>query len=655
MVAPDEDVLDGEGNILEKGLPGDFHRFMDADAPDLKLIPDAFGISLPTKPYRRTEPKHILKNRFSWGRICGKIKMPTYAKKKEGLIMTEKKKLPIGIEDFGEIRTEGFYYVDKTAMIAELLRSWGKVNLFTRPRRFGKSLNMSMLKHFFEYGCNRQLFEGLAIAKEQSLCDKYMGRFPVISITLKGISAMNYDTARAMLCSVIGNEALRFQFLRDSERLTDDEKGQYNRLVTMGEKDQPGFIMPQEVLVDSLRILSALLLRHYGQKTILLIDEYDVPLEKAQQSGYYAEMADLIRNLFGQAMKGNSSLYFAVLTGCLRVSKESIFTGLNNPQVMSISDVRFAESFGFVDEEVREILDYYELDDKYDLMKKWYDGYHFGDKEIYCPWDIINYCTELRANPRALPQAYWINTSGNDIIRRFIDRAAPGTRKELERLMSGESVTKKIKQELTYRELYANTENLWSVLYATGYLTRRGKSEDGMFQLAIPNLEIMEIFGEQIMEWFRDTSTKDTSKLDAFCKAFQTGDAESVEELFNAYLSKTISIRDTGVRKVKKENFYHGILLGLLSHQEDWYVRSNAESGDGYSDILVELEEKGIGIVIEIKYVESEDLLKGCQEALAQIEAKGYEAGLRQDGMGIVLKYGIACHRKKCRVRGGEG
>jgi hypothetical protein len=564
-------------------------------------------------------------------------------------------KLPIGIEDFEKIRTEGFYYVDKTELIKELLNHWGEVNLFTRPRRFGKSLNMSMLKCFLEYGCNPELFKGLEIAKDHELCERYMGKFPVISITLKGVGSRDFEGARAMLRSIIGNEALRFLFLRNSERLADSERQQFKQLITLDLENQQGFIMPQEVLIDSLRTLCALLHKHYGQKVILLIDEYDVPLDKAQQFGYYDEMIDLIRSLFGQALKSNSSLYFAVLTGCLRVSKESIFTGLNNPKIFSITNVRFDEQFGFTDEEVGAMLEHYGLSDKLETFRRWYGGYYFGHADIYCPWDVINYVDLLLSEPDASPRSFWINTSGNDVIRHFVRMAKPGAKKEIELLVAGENVLKKISQDLTYRDLYSDTNNLWSVLFATGYLTRRGKVEGTVYPLAIPNLEIRQIFIEQILEWFQDEVGRDSLRLDAFCAAIQKGDARAVEQQFNMYLARTISIRDTNVQKNKKENFYHGILLGLLSHQEDWYISSNMESGNGYSDILIELEEESIGIVIEVKYPDNGDLESGSDEALAQIEGRGYDEKLKMDGMGTILKYGIACNRKRCRVKVDNG
>ncbi|MDE7320141.1 MAG: ATP-binding protein [Lachnospiraceae bacterium] len=525
-------------------------------------------------------------------------------------------KLPIGIEDFQKIRTEGFYYVDKTALLTELLNNWGEVNLFTRPRRFGKSLNMSMLKYFFSCGCDAGLFDGLAISRETGLCEKYMGKFPVISITLKGVDALEYNDAQALLCSVIGNEALRFQFLLESERLSDKEKEQYARLIEVGAGGQQMFFMTKDVLVNSLKNLSSLLCKHYGQKVILLIDEYDVPLDKAQQHGYYDEMTDLIRGLFGQVLKGNENLYFAVLTGCLRIAKESIFTGLNNFKVLSITNAQFDEHFGFSDTEVKAMLEYYGLKEKHALIKEWYDGYRFGKADVYCPWDVINYANQLRFDPDARPRAFWINSSGNAILRTLLEKATPRTRQELGDLVSGACITKKINEELTYRELYDTLDNIWSVLFTTGYLTKQREVDLNTYELVIPNQEICMIFNEQILTWFQEETQKDTPSLDAFCKAFQKGDAEEIERRFTAYLKKTISIRDTAVRKNKKENFYHGILLGLLSFREDWIVQSNVESGTGYSDIQIELTDEDTGIVIELKYAESSNLEAGCQEAL---------------------------------------
>lgn len=561
--------------------------------------------------------------------------------------MEMKKKLPIGIENFEKIRTEGFYYIDNTGLIRELLQNWGEVNLFTRPRRFGKSLNMSMLKSFFEIGCDSALFDGLKITGEKALCDEYMGKFPVISISLKSVSGADFTTARAMMCTVIAQEALRFQFLLKSDRLTELERQQYARLVMSNEE---GFVMSNADLMSSLLTLSVLVQKHYGQKVIILIDEYDVPLDKAMQAGYYDDMVNLLSNLFGQALKTNDSLQFAVMTGCLRVSKESIFTGLNNLKVLTIMDVQFDEYFGFTDREVRDLLDYYEMSDLYDTVKEWYDGYHFGNVDVYCPWDVICYCDKLRTNPDEFPGNYWSNTSGNGIIRQFIEMARGITRQEIEQLMAGDTVEKIVRQELTYKELYDSIDNMWSILFTTGYLTQKGKPEGRKITLAIPNKEIREIFESQIMEWFRDTTHQDGAALEAFCEAFEEGNAAGVEEKFNAYLKKTISIRDTGVRKNQKENFYHGILLGLLGYKDSWSVSSNTETGEGYSDILVEIDDKEIGIIIEVKYAENADFEAGCRKAMDQIEKKHYEETLVDAGMQTIFKFGIACYKKRCRV-----
>ena len=561
-------------------------------------------------------------------------------------------------------------------MITELLHNWSKVNLFTRPRRFGKSLNMSMLKYFFSYGCDERLFDGLAIVKERELCEKYMGKFPVIFITLKGMEGKNYAKAMAHLCNMIGNEALRFRFLLESAALSDEDKRQYAQLIRM-EPDSPQiFSIPENVLEYSLKTLSSLLCKHYGQKVILLIDEYDVPLAKANQNGYYDEMVSLIRGLLGNVLKTNENLFFAVLTGCLRIARESIFTGLNNFRVISVTNVQFSEHFGFTDEEVKAMLDYYDLADKHHLVKEWYDGYRFGHADVYCPWDVINYVADLRYEPDARPRSFWINSSGNDILRTLMQKATDQTMDDLELLVNGMSVTKEIHEELTYRELYDSIDNLWSVLFTTGYLTKRRETDANTYELVIPNQEIREIFKKQILSWFQEEARKDAPTLDAFCDAFHRGDPEAIQRQFNAYLRKTISIRDTAVRKEKKENFhsakaptkgfkrqnpsvrfYHGILLGLLSHREDWIIRSSAESGEGYSDILIEIiddeSDTKTGIIIELKYSESRDLETKCLEALKQIENNDYAEQLEDDDLGTILKYGIACRKKTCMVRMG--
>jgi hypothetical protein len=557
------------------------------------------------------------------------------------------KKLPVGIENFEKIRTQGFYYVDKTGLIIDLLHNWGEVNLFTRPRRFGKSLNMNMLKTFFEVGCKKELFDGLKVVKERELCEEYMGQYPVISISLKGVDALNYQAAREALKHIIGNEALRFQFLEQSKKLSHIEKAKYRALINM---ENGRHTMPDDVLIVSLQTMSELLAKHFEKKTIVLIDEYDVPLDKAFQVGYYDEMVSLIRNLFGNVLKTNDYLQFAVLTGCLRVSKESIFTGLNNLKTLSITNVRYDEYFGFTDDEVKELLEYYGHQEHYDEIKAWYNGYKFGNTAVYCPWDVINHCDNLCADSDAIPENYWANTSGNGLVRRLLDQATSQTKKDIEQLIAGESVVKEINLELTYSELDESIDNIWSVLFATGYLTYSERVDGNRFRLEIPNREIHNLFVKQIQKWFGDVIQKDTPKLDAFCDAFPAGDAATIESLLNDYLWNTISVRDTAVAKERKENFYHGILLGLLRHKEKWLVLSNAESGEGYSDILIEVPESKIGVVIELKYAEADKLEDGCAEALSQIDEKQYDAHLLLDGMQTVVKYGIACFRKHCKV-----
>ena len=562
--------------------------------------------------------------------------------------MEMKTKLPMGIENFREIRRQKFYYVDKTALIRELLENWGKVNLFTRPRRFGKTLNMSMLKCFFEIGSDSALFDGLEISKETQLCEEYLGKFPVISITLKGATGRTFDEAKSMLRRLIGKEAQRFQVLMQSDKLTELEHQQYKTLIHMNDKGI--FTMEDEVLKDSLFTLTQLLKKHYEQDVIMLIDEYDVPLDKAYQSGYYDDMVELIRSLFGNAFKTNDSLYFAVLTGCLRISKESIFTGLNNFKVYTVKDVRYKEYFGFIDTEVRQMLEYYGFTSHYDATKEWYNGYLFGNTGIYCPWDVINYCGDLRDGSVTEPQNYWVNTSSNDIVRRFVSKANTTTRDEIEVLIDGGSVKKRIRQELTYRDLDSNIDNLWSILFTTGYLTQRGFDSNDLTELVIPNREIRWIFVQQIREWFQEESVKDRKKLESFCRAFQENDTKAIEKGFNEYLWNTISIRDTSVRKEMKENFYHGILLGLLAYMDGWLVKSNAESGEGYSDISIEIRQREIGIVIELKYAENGTFDVSCQEALRQIHERKYETALIENGLHTIYRYGIACYKKRCKV-----
>ena len=554
-----------------------------------------------------------------------------------------KKKLPIGIENFEKLRLENFYYIDKTGLIRELLNNWGEVNLFTRPRRFGKTLNMSMLENFFSLDGDKSIFDGLEISKETVLCEEYMGKYPVVSISLKGIDAWSYETAYQMAVRVIIDAAAKFYFLLDSEKLNAHDKAEYQKLLDD--------TMNEGMFGSSLKLLSGMLEKHYGTKVILMIDEYDVPLAKAHANGYYDQMISLIRSFLGEALKTNSSLKLAVLTGCLRISKESIFTGLNNLKVRSVTDVRFDEYFGFTDMEVKTLLQYYGYPDSYDVAKKWYDGYHFGNVDVYCPWDVLNYCDSLLDDKEAQPENYWINTSSNDAVKRFIQESANyTTKREIESLIAGEVITKEIYQELTYPEIYQTIDNIWSLLFTTGYLTQRGKAEGRQMKLAIPNLEIRDIFVTQIMEFFRENVREDGDTLNCFCDALQNKDAENVEKIFNDYLRKTISIRDTAVRTGVKENFYHGVLLGILSVKNRWGISSNREMGEGYADILAEPDTGDMGIIIEVKYAHDGDLDEACKEALKQIEYTRYEDDLSDDGVENILKYGIACYKKRCRV-----
>ena len=556
-------------------------------------------------------------------------------------------KLPVGIENFEEIRRNRFYYVDKTKLIEQLVETGGKVTLFTRPRRFGKTLNMSMLRSFFEMGSDASLFDGLYIAENKALCEEYMGKYPVIFLSLKSVEGLNFEDARYRMIELISIEAERFGFLADSEHLSENERERYKAMISLHNGTNA---MDEKVLISSLRILSQLLYKHFGKKTVILIDEYDVPLDKAFQNGFYQEMVSLIRGLFGMALKTNDYLQFAVLTGCLRITKESIFTGLNNFKVLSILDSRFDEQFGFTDCEVKKILEDYHLESHFEETKEWYDGYHFGKVDIYCPWDVINYVDQLKYDPAAIPQDFWSNSSGNAIVRRLIDKADVSAKNEVERLIAGESIEKDVALELTYDEIDKSIENLWSVLFTTGYLTHTGRTEAGKYRLVIPNREVRNLFVKKIREWFLDVSRNDGKTLEELCNAFVNKDSEKIEQIFGDYLWNTISIRDTAVAKEKKENFYHGILLGLLGYKASWLIKSNAESGTGYSDILVEVPTNRTGIVIELKYAENGDMDAACEEALRQIEEKNYVAKLKQDGMRNFIRYGIACFKKDCRV-----
>lgn len=562
--------------------------------------------------------------------------------------MSNNIKLPVGIDDFKKIREEGFYYVDKTALIEQLINNWSEVNLFTRPRRFGKTLNMSMIKAFFEIGADKSLFDGLYISGNEKLCAEHMGKYPVIFLTLKGVEGLTFEDAKKCFIRFVGEEALNFSFLKTSERLSDEEKADYTALT---DKAEGSFLMDGDVFVSSLKKLSKLLYKHYGQKVVILIDEYDVPLDKAFQNGYYREMVSLIRGMFGDALKTNEYLQFAVLTGCLRISKESIFTGLNNFRVHSIINPKFDEQFGFTDDEVRRLLEFYNIESRMGEAKEWYDGYHFGNADIYCPWDVINFVYDAKDDPKAKPQAYWINTSGNGLVKRFINKADQSTRDEIERLVAGEYIEKNVRLELTYDELDNTIDNLWSVLFATGYLTHCGETDDGVYKLIIPNKEVREVYKLQIQDWFKNRILSNTDQLTGFWKAISEGDTISMEKYLNRLLNNTISVFDVKGRDEAREVSYHTILVGILTGNADWGVRSNVESGDGFADIIVKTDDPDAGIVIEIKYSrEYAGLESACSAALAQIKDKHYDQFLRNEDRHDILIYGMAFCKKRCKV-----
>jgi hypothetical protein len=570
--------------------------------------------------------------------------------------MASTMKLPVGIDDFRKLRESHFYYVDKTRLIEQLLLNWSEVTLFTRPRRFGKTLNMSMLKSFFDIGTDKALFDGLYISGNKELCDEYMGKYPVIFLSLKGVEGLTYEEAFEAFVRIMGKEVNRVSFLADSDKLTQIEREQYKGL-TIIKNGRLAF--DKEKLISSLQLLSQLLYKHYGKKTVILIDEYDVPLDKAFQNGYYNEMVSLIRGLFGQALKTNEFLQFAVLTGCLRISKESIFTGLNNFKVMSITDSRFDEQFGFTDEEVRKLLSDYGMDSHFDEVKEWYDGYHFGRADVYCPWDVINHADHLRDDSDAKPQTYWINSSGNSLVRRLINRADSSTKDEIERLIAGEAIEKVIRLDLTYDEIENSIDNIWSVLFTTGYLTKIGEvklpdSESYAYMLVIPNKEVREVFVLQIQEWFKAVVANDNDAMKLLSKAILDKDEEILARQLNIVMGRMISILDTKAPDDMKENFYHGLLLGLLrGSNSDWLIKSNRESGDGFSDILIKPENPDLGIVIEVKYAkEFKGLDAACDAAMAQIKQKRYDETLRDEGRCDILAYGIAFCRKRCKVAG---
>lgn len=557
-------------------------------------------------------------------------------------------KLPVGIENFEEIRTNGYYYVDKTNLIEQLFESRGKVNLFTRPRRFGKTLNMSMLKYFFEIGADPSLFDGLNISRNEQLCKEHMGKYPVIFLTLKNVDGLDFQEAKQRFVDLIGTEAARFRFLLDSDRLTLDDKERYKALIAI---KNGAYFMSNQVFTRSLKTLSELLNKYYDQKTVILIDEYDVPLDKAFQQGYYREMVSLIRGIFGDALKTNDSLSFAVMTGCLRISKESIFTGLNNFKILSITDVRFDEQFGFTDKEVNDILSYYHMEDRMKETKQWYDGYHFGNVDVYCPWDVINHVDRIKDDPGARPETYWINTSGNDLVRRFVNKANKTTRNEIERLIAGEAIEKQIRLDLTYDEIDNSIDNLWSVLFTTGYLTQIGLTEEGAYKLVIPNKEVREVYKLQIQEWFEKSLFSNVDQLQSFWKSFAEGNTEEIEKYLNKVLSNSISVFDTKGRNEEKESSYHNLLTGVLTGNADWLVKSNVEAGEGFADIIVETDDPDAGIIAELKYTRNtKEMEQACKKAIAQIKDRRYQEYLLNDERRNILLYGIAFCKKRCKV-----
>lgn len=563
--------------------------------------------------------------------------------------MVDAMKLPVGIDDFRKLRESDFYYVDKTKLIEQLLQSWSEVTLFTRPRRFGKTLNMSMLKSFFEIGTDKSLFDGLYISKNKELCDEYMGKYPVIFLSLKGVEGLDFSAARRMLCTIIECEINRHYYLKTSDALTEEDRAQFAKMLQGNDSN----------IEDSIRMLSQLLYKHYRQKTVILIDEYDVPLDKAFQNGYYKEMVSLIRGIFGQALKTNEFLQFAVLIGCLRVSKESIFTGLNNFEINSIVDIDHDEQFGFTDNEVKKLLSDYDRVERYPDVREWYDGYHFGNADIYCPWDVINFAKKLVADKNARPSAFWINSSGNDMVKRFVDKADQTTRDEIEKLVAGSIVEKRLRLDLTYDEIDSTIDNLWSVLFTTGYLTKIGEvkmpdSESYAYKLVIPNKEVREVFILQIQEWFKSVVTNDNDNMKLLSKAILDKDEQRIQRQLNIVMGRMISVLDTKASDNMKENFYHGLLLGLLrGSNPDWLIKSNRGSGDGFSDILIRPEDPDEGIVIEVKYAkEIKGLDVACEAAMTQIKDKRYYEALRDEGRCNILAYGIAFSRKRCKVIG---
>ena len=546
------------------------------------------------------------------------------------------KPLPIGVDDFKTLIDNEYYFIDKTLLIKELLDTRSVVSLILRPRRFGNTLNLSMLRYFFERAeeDNSYLFKGLKIMNESQKYLEHMGKYPVISISLKSTKQPNFDMAYAKLVESISKEFNRHRELLNSKALLGYERDTFKRIME-GKGNASDYN-------TSLKFLSECLKKHYNKKVIILIDEYDVPLENAFFEGFYKEMVDFIRSLFESALKSNEALEFAVVTGCLRISKESIFTGLNNLKVCSILDENYREFFGFTEADVINICKDCDVTEKYPDIKDWYDGYCFGGIEVYNPWSLMNYIDDLRLDKNKVPLSYWANTSSNSIVRTLIERADKTTKSEIESLMKGESVVKEIHPDVTYDDLYTTSDSLWNMLLLTGYLKATAYNNETM-HLEIPNKEVRYIFKNKILGWFKDNVTK--KDLTALYNSLINGNVEVLEKEIRSLLVNTISFYDS------YENFYHGFMAGILLNMKDYTVKSNRESGDGRGDIFITNPEEDTAIIIELKVADKfKDLESKCKEALKQIDSKHYDTELIEEGYEKIIKYGISFFKKKCRV-----
>ena len=562
-----------------------------------------------------------------------------------------KKALPIGVENFKDIIESGYYYIDKSLFIKELLDMKGKVNLFLRPRRFGKTLNLSMLRYFYEDTGdmkkneeNKSLFHGLKIMEQGETYTEHMGNYPVINLTLKSAKQPGFESAYSKLRKAIADEFQRHQYILADGKINEEDKKLYQKIADRKAEydDYSG----------ALEFLSKCLYQATEKKTVILIDEYDVPLENSYFRGFYEEMVDFIRSLFESALKTNDYLQFAVITGCLRISKESIFTGLNHLKIISILDQRYSEHFGFTEAEVRQMMAYYGVESRFPMMKEWYDGYAFGSTEVYNPWSVINFMYDLYADVNAFPHPYWINTSSNDIIKDLIARADRETKGQIETLLAGGTLDIQVHEEVTYGDMHSNGENLWNFLYFTGYLTKESEYFKGKYiflKVRIPNIEVMTIYENTILNWLKDMIKKED--FHDLYRAMEEGDAQRMTDILNGQLFRTISFYDSA------ENFYHGFLTGILSQSENYLVKSNRESGNGRSDIMVKSPSlRGRSFIVEVKVSDSiDDLEKDAEMALQQVYDKRYMEELRAEGYRKIDCYGIAFYRKDCEVHFGEG